>query len=108
MISRKHLTYMKNRLGRGAKMRDCFFDRGYSPVKTTERGILAGLRLYKMVHIHSYSNIVTSRSTNNMGYAQLAECVRAATNKKAQLQFIADAFEMKGLLRGLEKRSEKK
>jgi len=81
MISRKHLTYIKNRLRRGGKG-DPLFGLGFDPYKATIRDIIRGLRLFKRVNIYAptYVGMVTRR-LNNIAFANLVECIKCSCSE---------------------------
>lgn len=88
MISRKHLTYIKNRLRRGGKPDKIlpFLSPGFKSFKASIRDIIRGLRLYKHIPLYavSYEGMVTRR-LNNIAFRHLIECIKwSDTSERAK------------------------
>ena len=97
MISRKQLTYIKNRLRRGGKG-DGFFMPTLSPFKASVRDIIRGLRLFKQVPIYAmaYEGMLTKR-LNNMAFANLIACIKHSDTPEAIEAFIARHKEIEAM-----------
>lgn len=99
MISKKQLTYLKNRIRRGAKPDKLlgWLSPGFPARKVTIREIIRGLRLLKRTPTLQlcYETLVTSRA-NNIGMKNLLECIdSSATPEGAEAlvshyQWLAD------------------
>ena len=102
MISRKHLTYLKNRFRRGAKADKIlgWLSPGFPACKVTIREIIRGLRLLKRTPTLQlgYNTIVTSKA-NNIGMRNLLECIRYSAKPELAEAFVGYHRQIADLVR---------